>query len=136
YCRGMLGTQLGLSVRLPVMLSAVYLFLLVISSFKHKAQELSLTVSRKILAAVIAVVCILLIMVSMLFAVTDITDKTIRGVQGRYFLPFLPLVLLLFRNRKTVTTGISEGDMILAVTIVNTITIGLAMSVIVAIEAF
>lgn len=136
YCRGMLGTQLGLSVRLPVMLSAVYLFLLVISSFKHKAQELSLTVSRKILAAVIAVVCILLIMVSMLFAVTDITDKTIRGVQGRYFLPFLPLVLLLFRNRKTVTTGISEGDMILAVTIVNSIAIGLAMSVIVVIEAF
>lgn len=106
------------SLAAPHYLVAIYLVMLVVSTFPEHKDEKGLSG----LARGVAIACFLLSvlgsMVAMWIGWTFDSESIIQGVQGRYFLPLLPLFLIAVRPRKivasfSVSTSIIDASFVL-----------------------
>lgn len=107
FLNTLLGGSLGwfqTEIESPLYLVVIFGILLALSFLKNPSDELTATLTQKVVYSAIIAAGVLLIMLSMYFAHTLTTDLVIHGVQGRYFIPFLPLLALVVKNKTLILT--------------------------------
>lgn len=118
------GQRLGYwDISIPHYIAFGFVLVLLLSVIIREQEKLYIKSWQKVLMFFICVGIIGGITLSMMLDFTDVTDTVVRGIQGRYFIPFLPLALFLFRNDRIVTRIRLDGQLIMAVFMLNYFTL-------------
>lgn len=118
------GQRLGYwDISIPHYIAFGFVLALLLSVIIREQEKLYIKSWQKVLMFFICVGIIGGITLSMMLDFTDVTDTVVRGIQGRYFIPFLPLALFLFRNDRIVTRIRLDGQLIMAVFMLNYFTL-------------